>query len=198
MSFTKIHLGITRDTFEARDKAGQYQPVAEPFSIKPVQTNYDMFALLTRIVGGPYDWHKRREYHDDTEYQAIKSVIEDEKSRLWLFMHENEIIGYCQAANVESGSSLSSVFSGASENISVAEIFKIGMFPEYTGKKLGQMFVPAVLRELLTEHDAVYLNTRDTNHNQVVTFYQGLGLSILKTETLRDDLVTKDIQPPAP
>jgi len=198
MSFTKIHLGITRDTFEARDKAGQYQPLAEPLFIKPVQTNYDMFALLTHIVGGPYDWHKRREYHEDAEYQSIKSTIEDKSSRLWLFMHEHEIIGYCQTANVESGASLSSVFDRAVEDVSVAEIFKVGLFPEYTGKKLGHMFVPAVLRELLNKHDAVYLNTRDTNHEQVVTFYQELGLSVLKTETLRDDLIEKVITPPAP
>jgi len=154
MSFTKIHLGITRDTFEHNDSSGRYQALQEPFSLKQVRTDYDMFALLTRIVGGPYDWHKRREYHEDAEYKAMKGAIEDGKSKLWLFMHEHEIIGYCQAANIEQAASLSSVFGKAAENSKIAEIFKIGLFPEYTGKRLGQVFVPAVLRELLVESDA--------------------------------------------
>lgn len=71
------------------------------------------------------------------------------------------------------------------------EIYKVGLFPEYTGRQYGRYFLPAVFEELFRTNDNIYLNTRSTNHAGVIPFYNGLGMHVFAQETLPNDLLPK-------
>src|SRR5690606_5724505 len=106
----------------------------------------------------------------------------------------NEIIGFCCAAVVEPQLTDRFNFSAEGKPLKVIEIYKTGLFDEYTGHGWGRFFVPQVMQKLFEDYEIVYLNTRDTNHKQVVPFYEGLGMHVLEREILEDDILPTKIE----
>jgi ribosomal protein S18 acetylase RimI-like enzyme len=194
-------LAISKEEFLRHKAVGLYgaSPAQADLSLKRVSSNYEMFFLLLRIVGGPYGWHRRREYHDEFSLDDLIRVLKDRKSRLWLFKWGRETVGYCCAASVEPD--LSGLFAAHAGSAPppqrIAEIYKIGLFDEYTGHGWGKVFLPQVFERLFRDHDAVYLNTRSTNHGKVVPFYESLGMRVIHREECEDDLLPRDLGAPS-
>lgn len=199
MSFTKFHLVISKEEFLTAQKAGKFSGDVSPgLSLKRVDTDHEMFYLLMRIVGGPYGWHRRMEYHDATAHEELVEVLSQPDSRLWLFKWGHETVGFCCAANVEP--SLVEIFqakAGANEHApTVSEIYKIGLFNEFTGHGWGRAFLGKVFAALFADCDAVYLNTRSTNHDKVVPFYESVGMRVAHAEECEDDLLPPNLSAP--
>ena len=173
MSFIKIHLKLEKANFIS-------------FEFSPIQEescDYERFHELMKRVGEPSNWNKRKIFYDPECIKRLKALFNKPASRLWLFKKDQEDIGFCQVAGVEDLRGLFNRVSG------IAEIYKIGLFPEFTGKGLGRGYVSCVARELFKTHETIYLNTRNSNAVNAVPFYKRLGFEVIKTEILPDDLV---------
>ncbi len=173
MSFTKIHLKLEQDNF----KSTAFGTIQEEEAV------YSRFFDLMKRVGGASNWHKRQKFQNEKSLLQLKSVFNEEPSRLWIFKKDKVEVGFCQVASI---TNISSIFNNAS---CIAEIYKIGLFPDYVGKGLGKHFVSSVARELFKDNHTIYLNTRNTNVVNSIPFYQKLGFEVFKTEILPDDLV---------
>jgi len=173
MSFTKIHLMLERKNFIA---AGHAEIIEEP-------CNYDRFYKLMERVGKPSNWNKRQVFHDQKSVNRLKSTFEQPSSHLWIFKDGDKEVGFCQVANV---TDLKGIFNNAT---GIAEIYKVGLFPEYIGQGKGKNYLSALVEELFKNNHTIYLNTRDSNVVDSIHFYTKLGFEVFHTETLPDDLV---------
>lgn len=173
MSFTKIHLKL--------DKA-DFKP-SPPLPIEEVPTDYERFLQLMQRVGAPSKWEKRQVFHDPESVARLKQLFRSNVSHLWLFKDREQETGFCQVAPVQD---LAGLFNEAS---GIAEIYKVGLFPEYVGQGLGKGYLSSVLTELFKENNIVYLSTRDTNMVNPLHFYKKLGFQVMHAEVLPDDYV---------
>ncbi len=173
MSFVKTHLKLDKEKFIP---AGTGMIIEQP-------CDYTNFKKLMKRVGEPSNWYLREEYQLPEKENTLKKVFNKGNSRLWLYLSKDVVVGFCQVAQVQD---LSSLFKNTKD---VVEMYKTGLFPEYTGKGFGKKYVSSVLSELFKDHDTVYLNTRNTNIVNSVPFWQSFGFEIIHTETLPDDLV---------
>lgn len=186
-AFRNYHLAITKAEYQARS----YPALTGGLWLAEIAPTYDTFYALLKRVGGPWGWDRRPRYHDN---QAMwEGRLQAPETRLHLFGHQDQVLGYCLAGTVKQD--LSDIFTESATGASVIEIENFGLFPEHTGKRYGQTFLPAVFSHLFQDYDAVYLTTRSTNHGKVVPFYQGLGMSVIHTEILPDDLAPVPARP---
>jgi hypothetical protein len=112
----------------------------------------------------------------------LKEIIGHPDTRMMLLKKNGEAIGYCLAnKQVEPVEGIGTNNIGRIENY--------GLFLEETAHGYGKFFLPRIFEMLFQQYDAVYLTTRSTNHPRVVPFYKSLGMTVIKTEVLEDDLI---------
>lgn len=173
MSFIKAHLKLDKDDFKP---SGTGEIVELP-------CDYEHFKKLMTRVGKPSNWNLREEYQIIEKESALKNIFNTKACRLWHYMHEEAVIGFCQVAQVED---ISGLFDNTKD---VVEMYKMGLFPEFIGKGLARGCVSSVLTELFNSYETVYLNTRDTNAVNSISFWKSIGFNVFKTEILPDDLI---------
>ncbi len=208
-SFVKLDLAITRAMHLVNIERGVY-PVLDP-DLDPVLTirqedipTFNDLKILLEKVGRPYGWHLRREYHQPKSVAEISEVLKDPRSRRYSFWSGNKEVGGTIIANVEKD--VGRIFEKAHDNDGVPiiepalaaktiEIYKIGLFPEYTKRGWGKHFLPQVLTALFNHEskpEVVYLNTRNTNHNGVIGFYTGFNMNVIHGRSLPNDLISEE------
>ena len=160
--------------------------------LRPFKPSYEQVLEELEKIGD--DWHLRFEHINPKAQARSREKLEGKKASSWHFMKGDLVMGFCIA--VREG------FNGKMETVAPmnqldhedgTEIYKVGLYPEYTGKNskegYGHAFLPLVQKalldgqqvkdnELLTiEHsDFIYLNTRpDTNTVDSRNFYKILG-----------------------
>jgi len=208
-SFVRYDLAISRK-LHAQNVMDNVYPILDKdidpdlkIKLEDVPTFKDLKALLEK-VGKPYGWDRRAEYWDKDSVQEISEKLAKPSSRRYSFWSGNKEVGGVIIANIEPD--LAKIFKKAREGNphldldartaqKTIEIYKIGLLPEYTGKGWGKHFVAQTLTQLFDSecrYEAVYLNTRDTNHSGVVRFYRGLNMNVINAMTHPDDLLTPE------
>ena len=159
----------------------------ENLYISPVHPNYDQILAELEKIGD--NWHLRDEHLNPKRREKTRQKLEGENTSAWHFMRGDLAIGFCVA--VKGG------FNGELERIAErnqlegddgAEIYKVGLYPEYTNQAYGHSYLPLVQAALLngqqpedesfviSPSDFIYLNTRpDVNHVDSRNFYIQLG-----------------------
>lgn len=172
--FTNYHLAISKEQY--LKQAYQFQ---SGLNIQETERDFKTYYNLLQRVGGPWGWDRRPKYY--AEMESLKERVYNKGSHLFLLNNFNTAVGYCFAIK---RNDLTSTFN----RHAVTEIENFGLFLEHTGKGYGRTFLPLVFEKLFEENDLVYLTTRSTNHAKVVPFYTSLGMQVIKTEELEDDL----------
>jgi hypothetical protein len=193
-SFTNYHLAISREQFAAARQSGLYEesPLQElGLNIRKIDNpDYTTFSSLIDRVGEPWGWTQRPRYHR-THHDDIEEMLKHPQTELYLLRKDEETLGYCL---VTAGKTqFNGAFPGSAKIEQsfrlIIEIENFGLFPEHTGKGYGRFFLPLLFENLLERYNVVYLSSRSTNHKRVVPFYENLGMRILYTEDLPDDLL---------
>ncbi len=190
--FTNYHLTISLSQYELARAAGKYERSGMPAGLNMVKIekpSYERFAALLEKVGGPWGWTRRPRYANRRE--EIERLLAQPDTALYVFRHGESEIGY---AMVNSGkAAFSGIFPGSVEQEkklqSIIEIENFGLFPAHTGKQYGRYFLAALLDALFKDYGIVYLSSRSTNHKRVIPFYESMGMKVLSTEMLPDDLL---------
>jgi len=215
--FIRYDLAITRD-IHASNLVKMLYPsldlgVDPNLHIKEEDTpDFSDLARLLLKVGKPYGWHLRKEYHTDDSVaritERLRSVPPASRYSFWCNQRE---VGGAIIANVES--SLSSIFERSLDEHDrpyidpslapkTVEIYKIGISPDYTKRGWGKFFLPQLLTHLFDKcatTEAVYLNTRDTNHNGVIRFYRGFNMNVINASERQNDLIDEaEVSPSSP
>ena len=173
------HLEIDRPPFrQAARNGSQFRSEREGLYIKPLEPSYDKFLRAVKKIGDK--WHLRKEHKGD-QREITRQLLESDKCRMWALMQDGKEIGFCCA--------LDGGFPGLTDKFNIAsldergyaEIYKIGLYPEYQKHGYGQVLIPAVIDELLEESKGVYLNTWSTNRVNSVPIYEKLGMNVVKT-----------------
>lgn len=181
------------------------QGLSEGLGVRAVKPTHEQIKReLERIGDG---WHLRDEHVNPDRVEKTRALLEGTKTSAWQFTQNGKPIGFCVA--VKGG------FCGEHTRISErfnlhsrrgAEIYKVGLYPEYTGRGYGHIFLPTVQIALLngqegvkdqdirsiTPNEFIYLNTRETNRINSVPFYKSLGYDWAGEE--RFPLTTHDIR----
>lgn len=219
-NFERFDLVITHTVHEANKENGVYAanlPDLDIYKleIKPegVPSFQDLMDLISR-VGGKYGWDRRREYHDTPSKEQIEKILQSEESRRFSFNVNGKDVGGVIVANVEPLKRLKSTFSRVSKEApqytdlagdvasNTLEIYKIGLEDRYTGMRLGKFFFGELLGTLFKDDDkagwpgekpkAVYLNTRNTNHDGVLRFYKAFNMNVINALTHANDLISQE------
>lgn len=175
--FTRNHVAIPRDQYCFLSKAGFYD--RDHVTLTEVKPNIKQYDTLLHRVGRSYGWNLRPKYVLDRK--ALRERLKAPTSRFFLAYKGNHLIGYCFVSQCEN--------SVGCRLHNVIEIENFGLFPEYTGRRLGHSFLTLVFDELFKTYDNVYLTTRSTNHRGVISFYESMGMRVIYTEELACDLV---------
>lgn len=219
-NFERFDLVITRGMHEANKANGVYErnlPDLDIYKleIRPegVPTYEDLKALLEK-VGSKYGWDRRREFNESPSKEQVRKIIESEESRRFSFLVNGKEIGGVIIANVEPEKRLRDTFRRVSKLVpeyrdltpevaaNTLEIYKIGLEDKFTRMRLGKSFFGELLGTLFKDDDkagwpgktpdAVYLNTRNTNHEGVLRFYKGFNMNVINALTYPNDLLSKD------
>ncbi len=176
-TYTKSHIAIPQDKYLLLQKVGYYDH--ESVTIKQIKPDMRQYSMLLHRVGQNYGWDRRPKYL--LEKETLEQRLLSDSSRFYLAYSGKKLIGYCLASPCEDrvGKSLNKVI----------EIENFGLFPEYTGKALGQSFLAQVFADLFETFENVYLTTRSTNHKGVIPFYERMGMRVIYKEKMQDDLV---------
>ncbi len=150
-----------------------------------VKPDYEDFLESCKKVGD--DWHLRPEHTLPHKVNATRKRLESAKTVMWKFMQDDEEIGFCCAVKDGFDHHIDKFIPRGSA--SGAEIYKIGLYEDYTGNKYGYVFLPIVMGDLFEGlavdknkklkafpgSDIIYLNTRSTNHIDSAPFYLSQG-----------------------
>lgn len=215
--YTKLHLGITKQTFEQLNgDTKRLEPLPENFELverarkaTPEKTA-QMFLERLKRGGEKFGWDAREKYQPEN-FQALAGHIEaDKHSRIFDFMRDDEHVGFCKISGIhtnwerqlhEKGLNKYDAVSQfiRQENLSdfphPVEIDKIAMFPEFMGQGNGSVALPNMMRlifqELKEDYNVIYLDTRDTNPKGTEEFYARMGIRAFCFEVLPNDLTRK-------
>ncbi len=175
-TFIESSLLITKEEFYSLHKKFE---CANPLSIDRTPLTYTSYRQRFLAVGSPWSWDKRPKYKDTN---AVKKRINDPRSRLYVFSMNETEIGF--------GLSVSRDDLSIQFNKQIGEIENFGLSVPYNGKHYGKHFFRAMCHELFTQgHEGIFLSTRSTNHENVLPFYQKMGMRLIKQVTLKNDLV---------
>ncbi len=213
-TFIRYDLVIPKNTHALNLKQGDVYPHKElPSGLILADMGKPTFGDLQQLiadVGGPYGWDRRPEYHNIVEMKLVIDALDQDISRRYEFIAEGKTVGGAILANVEPPDRLQRIFTHAGEVATIGitktmsgntpEIYKIGLKPEYTNHGLGREFFPALLTRIfqgtpdkdghIQKPDAVYLNTRDSNHSGVIPFYTSFNMRVIHAITRQDDLLS--------
>lgn len=180
--FINYHLAIEKDAFFATQWAVPRHLPAN-MQIESVWPTYPLYQVMLDRVGGPWGWNRRPKYLDR---KAVQERLDAPDTELFVLRVDGRIVGYTLVTHPNDA--ICAQFAPRR----VIEIENYGLFLNETGKGYGKIFLPAIFSLLLKTNDVVYLSSRSTNHAKVIAFYQRLGMQIIKTETLPDDLVATE------
>lgn len=187
-NFQKHHLVIDKSHFHLCELESTYSYQHEDLNICEILPELSLYTKLLKRVGGPWYWTHRPKYFG--KEREIEFRLKEPKSRLFLLRKNESVIGYCLVTPTDFEATRVLFENGYIESYSkVIEIENFGLFPEHTGQKFGRFFLPQIFKTLFQNYNIVYLTTRSTNHERVVPFYLDMGMSLIKTETLPNDLV---------
>lgn len=217
-TFERYDLVITRGVHDSNVRNGVYTSNLPDLDIYPelklkeesVPKYGDLIQLL-KDVGEKYGWDRRREFYDPESKKEIIKQLKQSGSRRFTFMAGQKEVGGCIVANIEPEEQLRELFTRAGRlpqysdlkpetAANTVEIYKIGLKDQYTRHGWGKYFLGELLTTLFDESkdktnviqnpDAVYLNTRSTNHNRVVNFYKDFNMNMINGMTYPDDLIS--------
>lgn len=175
--------------------------------LKPVKLDYD--GVLQKLEEAGDGWQLRDEHTNPKRQSKTKALLEGKRTSIWEFAlgDSPDPIGFCIAVKRGFGSDLQRItdnFNAATEDQAnwlnpekSTEIYKVALYRDYIGDKLGYNFLPAVQGVLLTGQaavpeqgieelkpsDYIYLNTRKTNLIDSRGFYQNLGYKKVGSES---------------
>lgn len=219
--YTKLHLGITKDTFEGLNgNTERLEPLPDDFELmergrvaSPTK-KAEMFLERLRRGGGPFGWDAREKYQDENISALADHIAEDEHSRLFDFMSNGEHVGFCKISGINISWQRQSFEKGLNKHDAVMhfmkqenqsgfprpiEIDKIAIFPEFMSNGHGSVALPNMMRlifqELKENYNVIYLDTRDTNPVGTEQFYARMGVRAFCFEVLPNDL-TREIEWP--
>ncbi len=214
--FIKYHLGITNVRFCDLKARGVYDDLYDAKGgsrlalAHIVRPNAVDFLYYLQKVGGKYGWDRREKYQK--EYlDDVQKIVEDKKTDLFVFMIDGNEAGFCTLMDVDRVRPLDTSISdkgGIAKRDAVnmflnqrgvradslkkqVEIYKIGLFDQYTQQGYGNYFLYRIMEMVFEKEDynALYLDTRSTNHSGVLKFYEQNGVDVFFEETLQSDLV---------
>jgi len=226
--FIKSHLAAYRGDFEHGDQvkaAHRSNPDRSLRVTVMVDPTVDDFLYHLQRVGRPYGWDKRKKYQTENK-EHLKTMIRDNETILYVFQkytgkntdsgeRSYESIGFCLVAGINEHNKTRIHGQGIKKqdavdkykkikkipsNAKPIEIYKFGLYDEFTGKGHGHYCLTKVMQELLMKrnYDIVYLDTRDTNHAGVIPFYEGHQFDNFYSEQLSSDLVKESPSFPEP
>ncbi len=215
-SFIKYHLAMSVKEYRANIARGLYQ---DPPSMKPLrkqllrasQPESSEFLYQLQRVGENYGWHRRHNYQREN-MAAVEKMIRGPETQMYIFQVDGREVGFCLITGIreEGPDSYTSgpkrgaitkkgalgIFKDQKEisqgdHIRSIEINKIGIYPEFTGRDYGDYFLPRILNSLYEtyKYDIVYLDTRSTNPEWVLRFWERHGFVPFHSEELPSDLV---------
>lgn len=212
--FVLHHVGITRQSFIKRRKLGINAENSKILNNPRLMiskiyapTTQDFMYYLKR-VGQEYGW-ERREMFQPQKMKTLRKTMVDRNYEIISFLIDGQEAGFCCIATLDKYCSDAKnnnqltkteairLFSEKNkmnfDQSEFVEIYKIGLFAEYTQNGYGHYFLNKVVSYLFDnkKYDAIYLDTRDTNHTGIFKFYERNGFSFFYQETLPSDLVPK-------
>lgn len=209
-AFVKLHIGVTRSSFQELDRQNFYPEFQTGYSINEFRANPEtkLKRFLENLdkIGGEYGWSNRRKYQEDN-YPQLEEQMKNPGSRLFEFRDNEDLVGFCMVMDIypnwkpkphEKGISKGDLVHAFSKQEDAAEfprpkeIYKIGILPELKGKKYGKSFLAEMTRQIFSDGDfnMIYLDTRDTNPEGTEEFYAKMNFRAFAMEVLENDLVT--------
>lgn len=210
--YKRFELVITRAVHEANvmnKRYPDYDPVIMPkLSVKKESApRFGSLQELLKDVGAPYEWDRRAEYHDA---ESIKEITKSLKATgrefsFWSGSKTPVKVGGVIVANVEKN--VGGIFEFAARlphfkdltpeaAQNYVEVFKIGLYPQYTRLGWGPILLGKLLTELFDKSankpDVVYLNTRSTNHAGVLGFYEKMGFELIGGFDYPNDILSDE------
>jgi ribosomal protein S18 acetylase RimI-like enzyme len=208
-------MGISHGLFDHKSASRCAQIIqrnTDKSLLQDLEPTAEKFLHLLQQVGSDYGWDKRKEYQPDN-MAAIDRMVRDPGTRLFVFDIAGKRAGFCLVTEIKpeqgqhaQGMSKTDALNqykmqqSLPNNSKAVEIHKFGLFDEFTGKGHGHYFLAKILKELFMNggYDIVYLDTRDTNHAGVQSFYAANGIYPFLTEILENDLVEQAPTYPEP
>lgn len=175
--YSNYKLGLSKKNYHPVNNSKQYGLNIERI---PGKGNYPIYRAMLEKVGSPWQWNKRPKYANDNI--ALHQRIAHPSTMIHLFRYFNRIIGYGLTTERPD---LSTTFKR------VAEIENFGLCPEYNGKGLGNHLLHETFNYLFEQgYSYIHLESRSTNHEKVIPFYQRNGMKVIEIEeNLPDDLI---------
>lgn len=219
--FQKFHLALSKKRY--LEHQSSYKNLIEHpthnLDVLRIQPQLgDFLYLLQRVGGGKlsYAWDRRKKYHPKNSL-AVQDMLDREGTTMNLFCVDGKLAGFCLTRKIDKPPRKKKseteqgihkyealkIFAQMSQ-ISIPqnpiEIFKIGLFPEYTGQgalgrgnHFGPYFLGHTFHDLFSAgYDTTYLDTRDWNFPDVLKFYDQNHVPIFYVETLPNDLFPKE------
>ena len=204
-TFTKYHLAMHRGAYEQTYLNIRRALGRTPANLRMVEilepTSEDFLYQLQR-VGKQYGWDKRRKYQPEHRAE-LDEMIARPDTRLYIFKVDSQDAGFCLMTGIvppktqsqgivkEDALNIFRKMNNVARDAKPVEIYKIGLYDEFTGKGLGNFFLGKILHLSFEREkkDIVYLDTRDTNHRGVLDFYARNGMGVFFTERLNSDLI---------
>lgn len=176
---TTTHFAINKDAW----LAGR---TILPFglSVEEVKPQYGLFERLMVRVGAHWGWDKR--YTHVRENAFWRAAMNDAVTRLFILKRDRQEIGLCLA--IRPRSDAAPYLTGEHP----IEIKYFGLFIEETGHGYGGPILQELFARLFERHDEIYLSTRSSNHEKVVSFYQKMGMHMAGQELQSDDVIVAE------
>jgi len=212
--FTKLHLGLTRDRFQAI----QQTKLPAGFVIEKVvgadpETMADMFLADLEKVGSPYGWDARHKYQPENRADLVEKM-KDPETRLYHFEIDGIQVGFCLLSAVKKHRQTKSYEQGVDKHRAVMmfdgqeqqsanfpkpiEIYKIGLYPDQVGNGRGTAFLQSICAIIFNKnYNMIYLDTRDTNPIGTEEFYAKNGFRVFFSQRLKNDLARAVPWPPS-
>ncbi len=155
--------------------------------LEPLKLSYDEILGELKKIGD--DWHLRDEHVNPIKKQRTQNKLESDLTSSWHFKRGDLTMGFCVAVKTGFNGELESTADRYGLDPSEGtEIYKVGLYPEFTNKGYGHSFLPLIQSALMKGQksdnpdfciepsDFIYLNTRpDSNAVNSVNFYKTLG-----------------------
>ncbi|MCB1783066.1 MAG: GNAT family N-acetyltransferase [Alphaproteobacteria bacterium] len=212
-TFVKYHLAIDAQAFYRNLEGGMYPALTSPNNQYPgshlqlsqvLEPKAEDFLYYLQRVGGKYGWDKRKKYQKDN-MDAVRAFVERPGTCLYVFAIDGKQAGFALVTRIDNNHEQQPLEKGIMkpqaietyrqqkglpDGYSPVEIYKIGLFDEFTNQGYGNYFLQRLMKTLFEKGKGiVYLDTRDTNHEGVLRFYAQNGVDVFYQEELSRDVV---------